>query len=107
MIIYQTGQLIYSPLIEILFLLESSLKRTSTFSAKIVEEIARKLGKEKGGEAGLSAGRLAGARAAVAAAKVEAAKVRYFIFLTSLLHISNFICSRLMLLTWMMPSWRL
>ena len=69
-----------------------------------MEEIARKLGKEKGGEAGLSAGRLAGARAAVAAAKVEAAKVRYFIFLTSLFHITY---NRLMLLTWMMPSWRL
>ena len=72
-----------------------------------MEEIARKLGREKGGEAGLSAGRLAGARAAVAAAKVEAVKVRYFMVLTSPVHISYFISARLMLLTWMMPSWRL
>ena len=64
------------------------IKTNLNFSAKVVEEIARKLGKEKGGEAGLSAGRLAGARAAVAAAKLEAAKVRYFIFLD----ISYLIC---------------
>ena len=43
---------------------------------------------QKGGEAGLAAGRVSGARAAVAAAKLEAAKVRYFIFLISIFHIS-------------------